>query len=111
MATTIQLLRSDIAQTRPEPIILANGTPMVNLHESEPGLFFAARDGSLFKVGPVAVGPLPPNDFPQGKLGNSPGELWLDTSSPSGAVLRVFSESGWVPCLDNVDDGSYSTVI
>lgn len=107
MATTIQLLRSDIAQTRPEPNVLANATPMVNLHEAEPGLFFAAKDGSLFKVGPTAIGPLPPNSFAQGKTGNSLGELWLDTSS-SEPVLKVFSESGWVSCLNKVDDGFYS---
>ena len=70
MATTIQFLRSDIAQVRPEPNVLANGTPMVNLHESEPGLFFAARDGSLFKVGPASVGAFAPNFFPQGQTGN-----------------------------------------
>jgi len=110
VATTIQFLRSDLAQRRPESAVLANGTPMVNLHESEPGLFFAARDGSLFKVGPAAVGSFPPNEFPQGEIGNSLGELWLDTSS-SGNVLRVFSESGWVSCLDRIDDGSYSIVV
>jgi hypothetical protein len=95
MATTIQLLRSDIAQTRPEPNVLANGTPMVNLHESEPGLFFAARDGSLIKIGPAAIGPIAPNFFPQGLPGNSVGELWVDTS---GAVpnLKVFEGSAFV---------------
>jgi hypothetical protein len=109
MATTIQLLRSDIPQTRPQPKVLANGTPMVNLHESEPGLFFAARDGSLFKVGPASIGVFPPNYQPQGETGNLLGELWLDTSS-SEAVLRVFTEAGWVSCLSRVDDGSYSIV-
>jgi hypothetical protein len=95
MATTIQLLRSDIAQTRPEPNVLANGTPMVNLHESEPGLFFAARDGSLVKIGPTAIGPIAPNFFSQGLPGNSIGELWVDTS---GALpdLKVFEGSAFV---------------
>jgi hypothetical protein len=101
MATTIQLLRSDIAQTRPEPNVLANGTPMVNLHESEPGLFFTARDGSLFKVGPTSVGPLPPNSFPQGEPGNSAGELWLDTSG-ANQVLRVYDGTAWVACIEDV---------
>jgi hypothetical protein len=101
MATTIQLLRSDIAQTRPEPNVLANGTPMVNLHESEPGLFFTARDGSLFKVGPTSVGPLPPNSFPQGEPGNSAGELWLDTSA-ADPVLRIYDGAAWVACIEDV---------
>ena len=101
MATTIQLLRSDIAQVRPEPNVLANGTPMVNLHESEPGLFFAARDGSLFKVGPSSVGPISPNSFAQGEPGNSAGELWLDTSG-ANPVLRIYDGTAWVACTEDV---------
>jgi hypothetical protein len=101
MATTIQLLRSDIAQTRPDPNVLANGTPMVNLHESEPGLFFAARDGSLIKIGPAAIGPLPPNSFSQGETGNTIGELWLD-SSGADPVLRVYDGTSWIACIENV---------
>jgi hypothetical protein len=100
MATTIQLLRSDLTQTRPEPNVLANGTPMVNLHESEPGLFFAARDGSLFKVGPAAIGPLPPNSFAQGKPGNSLGELWLDASA-ADPILKIYDGTDWVVCFDD----------
>jgi len=102
MATTIQLLRSDIAQTRPEPNVLADGTPMVNLYESEPGLFFAARDGSLFKVGPSSVGPIPPNSFAQGEPGNSAGELWLDTSG-ADQVLRIYDGTVWVACIENTE--------
>jgi len=98
MATTIQLLRSDTSQTRPEPNVLANGTPMVNLHESEPGLFFTARDGSLFKIGPAAAGPFPPNSAPQGHTGNSIGEFWFD-SSDANSVLRVYDGSDWIPCI------------
>ena len=101
MATTIQLLRSDIAQVRPEPNVLANGTPMVNLHESEPGLFFAARDGSLFKVGPSSVGPISPNSFAQGEPGNSAGELWLDTSG-ADPILRIYDGTAWVACIEDV---------
>jgi hypothetical protein len=101
MATTIQLLRSDIAQTRPDPGVLANGTPMVNLHESEPGLFFAARDGSLFKIGPAAIGPLPPNELSQGHPGNALGELWLD-SSAAKPILRIYDGADWVACIQDV---------
>jgi hypothetical protein len=108
VATTIQLLRSDIAQTRPEPNVLANGTPMVNLHESEPGLFFAARDGSLVKVGPAAIGPLPPNFFPQGVPGNSAGELWLDTSA-ADPILKIYDGTDWIVCFDD-PGGTVSSV-
>ena len=74
---------------------------MVNLHESEPGLFFAARDGSLFKVGPSSVGPIPPNSFAQGEPGNSTGELWLDTSG-ADPVLRIYDGTAWVACIEDV---------
>lgn len=95
MSTTIQLLRSDIFQQRPDPGVLANGTPMVNLFEGEPGLFFSARDGSLFKVGPASVGALPPNSSPQGYPGNSLGELWVDTSG-TAPNLKFFDGSAFV---------------
>ena len=98
MATTIQLLRSDIAQQRPDPGVLANGVPMVNIHESEPGLFFAARNGTLFKVGPAAVGPLAPNLFPQGSTGNTLGEMWVDTSG-SNPELKFYDGASWEPCF------------
>lgn len=96
MSTTIQLLRSDVYQQRPNPAVLANGVPMVNLNEIEPGLFFAARDGSLFKVGPAAVGDEPPNSSPQGQIGNCRGELWIDTSGTS-PELKFFDGSSFVP--------------
>lgn len=95
MATTIQLLRSDIEQQRPSPGVLANGTPMVNLFEGEPGLFFAARDGSLFKIGPASVGNFAPNSSPQGHQGNCKGELWIDTSG-ANPNLKFFDGSDFV---------------
>lgn len=98
MATTIQLLRSDISQQRPEPGVLANGTPMVNTYEDDPGLFFAARDGSLFKVGPASVGAFAPNSFPQGQTGNCLGELWVDTSGANPA-LKFFDGSAFIPAF------------
>lgn len=96
MATTIQFLRSDIQQQRPDPAILANGTPMVNTYQTEPGLFFKARDGSLFKVGPVAIGPSAPNSEPAGYPGNTRGELWLDTSLASNPTLKIYDGTEWV---------------
>lgn len=90
MATTIQLLRSDVLQQRPTPGVLANAVPMVNIHETEPGLFFAARDGSLFKVGPASVSDSQPNLFPAGSTGNCLGELWVDTSG-TNPDLKFFN--------------------
>lgn len=100
MATTIQLLRSDIARQRPDPGVLANGVPMVNLNENEPGLFFSDRSGALFKVGPVAIGSDAPNTNPEGESGNSRGEMWLDTSG-SSPILKVYDGSSWVTCFDD----------
>lgn len=100
MATTIQLLRSDIARQRPDPGVLVNGVPMVNLNESEPGLFFSDRIGTLFKIGPIAVGDDSPNTSPEGEPGNSKGEAWLDTSG-SSPVLKVYDGESWVVCFDD----------
>jgi hypothetical protein len=100
MATTIQLLRSDIARQRPDPGVLANGVPMVNLNEGEPGLFFSDRTGTLFKVGPVAIGDEVPNTNPEGESGNSKGETWLDTSG-SSPILKIYDGGAWVTCFDD----------
>jgi hypothetical protein len=100
MATTIQLLRSDIARQRPDPGVLANGVPMVNLNESEPGLFFSDRTGTLFKVGPVAIGTDVPNTNPEGEPGNAKGETWLDTSGID-PILKVYDGGSWVKCFED----------
>lgn len=100
MATTIQLLRSDIARQRPDPGVLANGVPMVNLNESEPGLFFSDRTGTLFKVGPVAIGTDVPNTNPEGEPGNSKGETWLDTSG-TNPILKIYDGGSWVKCFED----------
>lgn len=95
MSTQIQFLRTDQAQLRPDPNVLANGMPLLNFNENEPGLFFKARDGSLIKVGPTAVGELAPNTGANGYPGNTLGEMWLDTS---GLVseLKVYDGVDWV---------------
>lgn len=98
MATTIQLLRSDISSNRPDPGLLNNGVPMVNLHESEPGLFFSNRIGELFKVGPAYIGTQAPNSQPEGHPGNSKGELWLDQSGSSD-TLKVYDGASWKVCV------------
>lgn len=100
MATTIQFLRSDVDKLRPDPGVLANGVPMVNLNENEPGLFFSDRTGNLFKIGPVTVRDEVPNTNPQGEPGNSKGELWLDTSGTS-PILKIYDGGAWVDCFDD----------
>jgi len=96
MATAIQFLRSSIPGLRPDPDSLTDGMPMVNLHESEPGLFLKLSDNSIAKFGPTHVGNAAPNSSPALTIGNSVGEMWLDTTLPT-AILKVWSDSGWVP--------------
>ena len=99
MSTQIQFLRTDQVQLRPDPNVLANGMPLLNFNEQEPGLFFKARDGSLFKVGPTAVGELAPNSGANGFAGNTVGEMWLDTSGLV-PMLKVYDGVQWTPSSD-----------
>ena len=95
MATAIQLLRSKVAKLRPAPGTLSEGMPMVNIAADEPGLFFAATDGSLVKIGPAFVSSFPPNNAPAGFGGNTIGEIWVDTSNPEKTAMKVWSGSQW----------------
>jgi hypothetical protein len=81
-STPIQLLRSQAFQQRPNPALLLSGQPAVNINEFEPGLFFADAADNLFKVGPTAVGPTPPN----GNTGGSGAALNLVGSVSCASV-------------------------
>ena len=99
MTTNIQLLRSSVAQKRPQPASLLEGQPAINLNVSEPGLFFKATDGTLFKVGPVAITSSgnAPNSAASGPSGNVAGETWLDgRASYANSVLKVYNGTQWV---------------
>ena len=111
MATTrvtpIQFLRSIIGNKRPDPAKLLPGQPAVNTDAAQPGLFFADDTGtSLFKVGPCTVGTVAPNTGATGapgQLGNTLGELWLDTNGDPplfpGPVLKVWDGASWINCF------------
>lgn len=96
MATAIQLLRSAVPYLRPDPGVLADGMPMVNLAEQEPGLYFRLASGGLTKIGPAHVGTTAPNSTPQGFAGNTKGELWVDTSNASTPLMKAWDGSAWV---------------
>ena len=99
MTTNLQLLRSSVSQKRPQPSSLLEGQPAVNINVGEPGLFFKATDGTLFKVGPVAITSSgnAPNAAAAGPSGNVAGETWLDgRSSFANAVLKVYNGTQWV---------------
>jgi len=96
MSTSIQFLRSSTPQLRPDPGVLADGLPMLNNNEQEPGLFFRLRDGSLGKIGPIALGTDPPNSGAQGYPGNCVGEAWVDTTLSGSPLLKVWDGGSWV---------------
>ena len=93
--TPIQLLRTGVANRRPDPATLLPGQPAVNRNELDPGLFFSDTLGDLFKVGPCSVGTEAPNVTPGGSAGNATGEQWLNTSNPNSPGLLVFDGNRW----------------
>lgn len=97
MASSIQFLRSTTARERPFAGNLLEGQPALNLQAGEPGLFFKTTDGSIVKIGPVAITSdgAPPNSSPQGSAGNSVGEMWLDKAL-NPPVLKIFDGANWV---------------
>jgi hypothetical protein len=97
MTSSIQILRSTTSQDRPYPNNLLDGQPAININAGEPGLFFKATDGTIFKIGPAAItsNGSPPNAAGVGQLGNCKGELWLD-QSVSPAVLKVYDGTSWI---------------
>lgn len=107
MATTkvtpIQILRSEVLNKRPDPAKMLPGQPAVNTNAAQPGLFFADNTGStLFKVGPCSVGATAPNAGATGtvgQLGNTPGELWLDTAAAPAPTLRVWDGTQWISAM------------
>jgi hypothetical protein len=111
MATTrvtpIQFLRSLVLNKRPDPAKLLPGQGAVNTAAAQPGLFFADDTGAtLFKVGPCTVGIVAPNTGATGapgQLGNTLGELWLDTNGDPpifpGPTLKVWNGTSWINCF------------
>jgi len=99
MASKIQIARTEEPQLRPNAIQLADGQPVINYNEVEPGLYFKLRDSTLCKIGPTHVGSVPPNSSALGWPGNSIGELWLDTSDAL-PHLRVWTGTNWTTDSD-----------
>lgn len=105
--TSVQVLRSEVLNKRPDPSRLLPGQPAVNINATQPGFFFADNTGNtLIKIGPCSVGITPPNDGATGAagaLGNTLGELWLDTNGDSpvfpGPTLKVWDGTNWIPCF------------
>jgi hypothetical protein len=96
-ATPIQLLRSEVPNKRPDPARLLPAQPAANISVADPGLYIADSNSNLVKIGPCSVGTIAPNTgaVTPGALGNTAGELWLDTSE-TVPKLRVFDGSNFV---------------
>lgn len=94
MAQRLQHKRSSIPGKRPDRKYLEPGELAVNTNSLDPGLFFEANDGSIVKVGPVAVteSGLPPA-LAENTDEYTEGELWLDAG-----VLKVFKNGDWKEC-------------
>jgi len=97
MASSIQILRSTTAKERPLPGNLLEGQPAANVNATEPGVFLKATDGSIVKIGPVAITSDgdPPNTGGVGQQGNSVGELWLDKFVVP-PILKVYDGTVWI---------------
>lgn len=102
--TPIRILRSSDYNKRPNPSNLLDGQPAYNGNAAQPGLFLKNSLNGLTKIGPIHVGPLPPNGLTDpagaGSGFNSVGEGWLDTSleDSSGPILKIWDGEGWSPC-------------
>jgi hypothetical protein len=90
MSTQILRLRSSLLYDRVFPNRLGVGEFAVNLHPTEPGVYFADTSASpkLFKIGPIHVGTTAPNAVPSGFTGLCKGESWLDQSSTQ--ILKIY---------------------
>ena len=130
-STPIQLLRSQAFRQRPNPDLLLSGQPAVNINEFEPGLFFADSANNLFKVGPTAVGPEPPNsnitgsgvtlnlvgsicsaDLESGGAGYTVNDvLTVVGGTGTSAVLKVTSVTGGgeITSFTTLNAGSYTS--
>jgi hypothetical protein len=93
MSVNIQVKRSNTANKRPDPALLAFGELAMNYNAGSTGLFFAADNGSLIKVGPATVSGTAPNATPAGFAGNSIGEFWFDTTA---TTLKLWDGAAWV---------------
>lgn len=73
------------------------------------GLYFKLSDGTLTKVGPVAVSAgVAPNAIPVGTSGNAVGETWLDQRSAyASPVMKVYDGIYWQTASGfTVDEGT-----
>ena len=102
MTYTVLQKRSSTPNKRPLPAELLDGQLGVNFDTATAGLFFKNDTGGIIKVGPTAIGTSAPAPTELGTAQLGYGELWLDTTSSSNNILKVWNGTTWL----NVGDGS-----
>jgi len=101
MSFTVQHIRSDEVEKRPEPADLVEGQLAINYSNTTPGIFFKTNTGNLVKAGPMfisSVEPVPNNYTPF-----LVGEMWLDTSKDS-PCLKVWDGLEWLLASQPISD-------
>lgn len=88
-----QNLRSSVADTRPDPAVLLDGSIAINTAAESPAVYFKAADGSLSMAGTAYISAVAPNSTPGGFAGNAPGEFWWDTTATE---LKLWDGVQWV---------------
>ena len=86
--------RSEEAHKRPTENQLSVGELALNYNTAAPGIFMEDSAGKVVKIGPAEVGAEAPNINPAGTIGNSAGELWLNTTD-NKAIFNVFDGDRW----------------
>jgi hypothetical protein len=94
------LKRTNTADKRPDPLLMAFGELDLNYEDVTSGIFYKNSSGTVVKVGPAQVSATAPNAVPAGSPGNSVGEFWYDTST---SLLKIWTGSAWTTTTGIVD--------
>jgi len=113
MTTTPVILltkRSGNSADRPAVATIQAGEAALNFGAAEPGFYFKDSASSIRKVGPTFYGNAAPNSTPVGSVGNSVGELWVD-SSASSYYLRIWNGFSWLKIGAGFADSAASATV
>ena len=101
MSFTVQHIRSDQVERRPDPADLVEGQLAVNYSNTTPGVYFKTDTGNLIKAGPMIISDLEPE--PRNYTPFLVGEMWLDTSKDAPA-LKVWDGREWLLASQAISD-------
>ena len=94
--TPVTLLskRSGNTSDRPLDTTIQAGELAINFAAAENGLYFKDSVGDIRKVTGVHYGSSAPNSTPAGEIGNSVGEIWVDSGTNN--FLRVWDGTTFI---------------